>query len=423
MFIDEVVINVKAGKGGDGCLAFRREKFVPLGGPYGGNGGKGGDIIFRADSGLFTLLDLRYQKLLKGEDGENGRGKDQFGKDGKDLIVKVPIGTIITDSLTNSLIGDLVYHGQEVVISRGGRGGRGNTAFKTQNNPAPNFAENGERGEEKTVKVELKLLADVGLVGYPNVGKSTIISKVSKAKPKIANYQFTTLVPNLGIVKAKDGNSFVLCDLPGLIEGASKGLGLGDKFLKHIERCSIIAHVIDISGSEGRDPIDDYKIISKELKNYSEKLAQKPVLIVLNKSDLLSSEENIRRFKENISNDVMLISAIKGEGLDQMLLRMSEMVKQYKKEINNKEEEDNHAIYNVSNDSDKIIIRKENDTYYVESNKIKRLKEMTNFNTFEANRRFMNSLNRMGLDEVLKKNKIKEGEKVNIYGLEFIYHL
>ena len=251
MFVDEVEIKVIAGKGGDGCTAFRREKYVAMGGPYGGNGGHGGDIVFKVDEGLHTLLDLRYQKTLKAPKGENGKGKNQHGKNAEDLIVKVPLGTVITDTDTGLIIGDLKRKNDSVIVAKGGRGGRGNTAFKTQTNTAPDFSENGEEGEEKILKVEVKMLADVGLVGLPSVGKSTIISCVSRSKPKIAAYHFTTLTPNLGVSKSSDGRSFVIADLPGLIEGASQGEGLGDKFLRHIERTKVIAHVVDMSAVEG----------------------------------------------------------------------------------------------------------------------------------------------------------------------------
>ena len=272
MFVDEVEIKVVAGKGGDGCTAFRREKYVAMGGPYGGNGGHGGDIVFKVDEGLHTLLDLRYQKTLKAPKGENGKGKNQHGKNAEDLIVKVPLGTVITDTDTGLIIGDLKRKNDSVIVAKGGRGGRGNTAFKTQTNTAPDFSENGEEGEEKILKVEVKMLADVGLVGLPSVGKSTIISCVSRSKPKIAAYHFTTLTPNLGVSKSSDGRSFVIADLPGLIEGASQGEGLGDKFLRHIERTKVIAHVVDMSAVEGRNPYEDYVLINKELEEFNPKL-------------------------------------------------------------------------------------------------------------------------------------------------------
>ena len=292
MFIDEVTIEVHAGNGGDGCTAFRREKYIPMGGPFGGNGGRGSNIIFKVDEGLHTLLDLRYNRIIKGKKGENGTGKNCNGKNSEDIIIKVPQGTVITDTDTNLIVADLKNKNDEVIVAYGGRGGRGNTAFKTPSNPAPNFSENGEPGEVKYLKVELKMLADVGLVGLPSVGKSTIISMVSKAKPKIAAYHFTTLTPNLGVCKDKLGRSFVMADLPGLIEGASQGEGLGDRFLRHIERTKVIAHVIDMSGYKGRNPYEDYQIINKELADFSEKLLKKPQIIIANKMDLPNAKDN-----------------------------------------------------------------------------------------------------------------------------------
>ena len=278
MFVDEVNLKVIAGNGGDGCTAFRREKYVLMGGPFGGNGGRGSDIIFKADNSLRTLIDLRYNKIIKGEHGEHGMGKNKNGKAARDVVIKVPVGTIVTDLDTNLVVCDLNQNGMECVVAKGGRGGRGNSAFKTQTNTAPNFSEKGEPGEERLLKVELKLLSDVGFVGLPSVGKSTILSKISASKPKIADYPFTTLHPNLGVCKTKDGRSFVAADLPGLIKGASLGAGLGDKFLKHIERTRVIVHVIDMSGALGRDPYSDYLLILKELENFNPKLLEKKSL-------------------------------------------------------------------------------------------------------------------------------------------------
>ncbi len=280
MFVDEVIIRLVAGSGGDGCTAFRREKYIALGGPYGGNGGRGSNIIFKVDEGLRTLIDLRYNKIIKGERGENGQGKNCHGKGAKDIVIKVPPGTVVTDVDTNLVVCDLKENNQEYIVAKGGRGGRGNTAFKTNSNPAPNFSERGEPGEDRNLKIELKLLADVGLVGLPSVGKSTILSKISRSKPKIAEYHFTTLNPNLGVVKTSDNRSFTVADLPGLIKGASLGEGLGDKFLKHIERTRVIAHVIDMSGFEGRDPFDDYQKICKELEDFDKSLLNKQSLII-----------------------------------------------------------------------------------------------------------------------------------------------
>lgn len=298
MFIDEVKLEVIAGSGGDGCTAFRREKYVAMGGPFGGDGGRGSDIIFKVDTGLHTLIDLRYMKKIKGMKGENGTGKNMNGKNASDVIVKVPQGTVISDFETGLVIADLKDVDSEFIVAHGGRGGYGNTHFKTISNPAPNFSENGEPGEERTLKLELKLLADVGLVGLPSVGKSTILSKVSHAKPKIADYHFTTLTPNLGVVKTSDNRSFVMADLPGLIEGAHTGAGLGDRFLKHIERTKVIAHVVDMSGIEGRDPYNDFILINKELESFNKKLAKKPMIVIANKMDMPESKKNLDNLKD-----------------------------------------------------------------------------------------------------------------------------
>ena len=299
MFIDDVKIFVKGGKGGNGAVAFRREKYEPLGGPAGGDGGKGGSVIFVGDEGLTTLLDFRYQKHIVAPDGENGKPKNCYGRDGKDIRVKVPVGSVVTDLTTGAVLADITRHGQEAVIARGGRGGRGNTRFATPKIPAPEFAEKGEAGEEREIRIELKILADVGLVGFPNVGKSTLISALSSAKPKIADYPFTTLVPNLGVVQAKDGRSFVAADLPGLIEGASEGAGLGFRFLKHIERTRVIVHVLDMAIKD-RDPHADYLTINQELENYNPKLLLRPQIIAANKMDLPEAEENLKILKEKI---------------------------------------------------------------------------------------------------------------------------
>ena len=329
MFVDEVEIKVEAGNGGDGCTAFRREKYVEMGGPFGGNGGHGADIIFKVDEGLHTLLDLRYQKTIKGSNGENGKGKNQHGKGREPLVVKVPQGTVVTDLDTGMVIADLSKKDQEEIIARGGRGGRGNTAFKTQTNTAPDYSENGEEGEKKTLKVEVKMLADVGLVGLPSVGKSTIISCISKSKPKIAAYHFTTLSPNLGVTKASDGRSFVVADLPGLIEGASKGEGLGDKFLRHIERTRVIAHVIDMSASELRDPYEDYLLINKELEEFNEKLLQKPQIIIANKMDIPGADEELKKFKEKVKDvDIFEVSAATNKVLQKVVDHLANMLDQ-----------------------------------------------------------------------------------------------
>ena len=310
MFVDEVLMTIEAGTGGNGCMAYRREKYIPMGGPYGGNGGKGSDIIFKADEGLKTLIDLRYKKRIKGNNGNNGEGKNKNGSNSEDVIVKVPIGTTVKDADTGVVIADLTKQGQEAIIAYGGRGGRGNVSLSSRSNPCPSYAENGEPGEVRNVKVELRMIADVGLVGMPSVGKSTILSMISNANPKIASYHFTTLSPNLGVVKTND-NTFVVADLPGLIEGASDGAGLGHKFLKHIERTKIIAHVIDMSSYEGRDPYEDYVAIREELEKFSAKLLTKPEIIIANKMDGEKAKENLENFKKKIkSKDIYEVTAL-----------------------------------------------------------------------------------------------------------------
>ena len=303
MFVDQTKIYVKGGDGGNGMVAFRREKYVPMGGPAGGDGGKGADVVFEVNEGLRTLMDFRYQRHWKAPRGEHGMSKNQHGKNAKDMIVKVPPGTVVMDAETKEVIADLVEHGQRAVIAKGGRGGRGNSRFATPANPAPELAENGEPGQERDVILELKLLADVGLVGFPSVGKSTLLSVVSSAKPKIAEYHFTTIVPNLGMVETEDNRSFVMADLPGLIEGASEGVGLGHQFLRHIERTRVIVHVIDMAAMEGRDPYEDYLTINKELEEYNLRLTERPQIIVANKMDMPEAEENLQKFKERLEED------------------------------------------------------------------------------------------------------------------------
>ena len=420
MFVDEVVIKVIAGNGGDGCTSFRREKYIPNGGPNGGNGGKGASIIFKVDLGLRTLLDLRFQKEIKGKKGANGEGSNRNGKNAEDIIVKVPLGTTVIDIDTGLIIADLTKKNDEVVVAAGGRGGRGNTAFKTHSNTAPNFSENGEPGEEKTLKVELKSLADVGFVGLPSVGKSTLLSKISAARPKIGAYHFTTLNPNLGVVKTVDGRSFVAADLPGLIEGASEGAGLGDKFLKHIERTKIICHIIDMSGLEGRDPYEDYMVIRNELKNYSDKLANKEEIIVANKMDMPGSKDNLEEFKKKIDKEIVEISAINNQGIDELLIKLADKVDELPEEdIYEEDNFESHILYKF-NEEKPFTIEKVNDTYVVHSEKIEKLFRMTKF-TDEGIRRFSNKLRRMGVDEELKKMGAEEGDTVKILDFEFEY--
>ena len=420
MFVDEVVMDVKAGNGGDGCTSFRREKYVPDGGPNGGNGGKGSSIIFKVDTNLSTLLDLKHMHEIKGKKGANGMGKNMNGKNAKDIIIKVPQGTVVEDVNTGLIIADLTKVGDEAVIATGGRGGRGNYAFKTHNNTAPNFSENGEPGEERRIKVELKLLADVGLVGMPSVGKSTIISKISACKAKIADYHFTTLVPNLGVVKTIDGRVFTVADLPGLIEGASKGEGLGDKFLKHIERTRVIVHVVDMASIEGRDPYEDYKTIRKELEDFDKKLLKKPEIIVANKMDMDSAKENLEEFKKKVDSEIFEISAIKGEGLDEVLTRVADVLDTIdKEELYEDEVFESHILYKFKEEKPFEIIR-EGNAFVIKSEQIEKLFKMTKF-TDEGVRRFSNKLRRMGVDDELKRMGAEEGDIVRILDFEFEY--
>ena len=421
MFVDEVEIKVEAGKGGDGCLAFRREKFVEMGGPYGGNGGHGGDIIFKVDEGLTTLLDLRYQKTLKAPNGENGRGKNQHGKGAEPLIVKVPLGTVVTDLDTGFIIADLSHKDQEEIIAKGGRGGRGNTAFKTQTNTAPNFSENGEEGEKKTLKVEVKMLADVGLVGLPSVGKSTIISCVSKSKPKIAAYHFTTLNPNLGVVKASDGRSFVMADLPGLIEGASNGEGLGDKFLRHIERTRVIAHVVDMAGSEGRNPYEDFILINKELEAFNEKLIKKPMIVIANKMDLPEAKENLEEFKKKCDLKVFEVSAATNTGLQVVIDYLADMIDEIPlNALYDDRQIESHVLYKFKKE-EPFAITKEDDVWVISGKEIERIFKMTKFSSEEAIYRFAKKLRRMGIDDKLRELGAEEGDQVRILDFYFDY--
>lgn len=422
MFIDEAKIKVIAGNGGDGCLAFRREKYIPMGGPFGGNGGNGANIKFVVDEGLRTLVDLRYMKTIKGDKGENGRGKNQNGANAQDIIIKVPQGTVITDIDTGLIVADLKGKNDEVIVAYGGRGGRGNTAFKTQANPAPNFAENGEPGEEKELKVELKLMADVGLVGMPSVGKSTIISCVSKAKPKIAAYHFTTLVPNLGVCKSRNGKSFVLADLPGLIEGASQGEGLGDRFLRHIERTRMIAHVIDMSAFEGRDPYEDYVTINNELKEFNEKILNKPQIIIANKMDMEASHENLEEFKKKLKDKnikIFEVSAMTNTGLEDVVDYLADTLETIP--VTPLYEEDafeSHVLYKFKKE-EPYTIEKEDDVWVIKGEEVEKLFKMTKFNTDESITRFAKRLRKMGIDDKLEELGAEEGDQVRILDFYF----
>lgn len=420
MFVDEVSVELYAGDGGNGCLAFRREKYIPMGGPYGGNGGRGSNIIFKVDEGLNTLIDLKYHRIIKGNKGANGLGKGMHGKNAEDIIMKVPQGTVITDLETGMIIADLTGKEDEVVVAYGGRGGRGNIALATRSNPAPKYAENGEPGEHIKIKVELKLLADVGLVGMPSVGKSTLISTVTASKPKIAAYHFTTLVPNLGVAKAQNGKSFVIADLPGLIEGASLGEGLGDQFLRHIERTRVIAHIVDMSGYEGRDPYDDYVKINKELENFDPKLMKKPQIIIASKMDMENSKENLENFKKKVGYlPIYPISAIMHEGLDDVLNKLAEMLDSIKKEPLYEEEKfESHVLYEFKK-RQPFTITNDNGTWVIRGEEVEKLLRMTRFQTEDAMRHFALRLRKMGIDDKLRELGAVDGDTVRILDLEF----
>jgi len=422
MFIDEVYIDVIAGHGGNGCMAFRREKYIEMGGPYGGNGGKGADIIFKADEGLNTLIDLKYKKLIKGDRGENGLGKGQMGKSADDTIIRVPVGTIVTDTATNEVIADLTENNEEAIVALGGRGGRGNIALATRTNSCPSYAENGEEGESKHLKVELKLLADVGLVGMPSVGKSTIISVISAAKPKIAAYHFTTLSPNLGVVKANN-NSFVVADLPGLIEGASNGEGLGDQFLRHISRTRVIAHVVDISGYEGRDPYDDFVKINKELAEYDKTLLDRPMIVLANKVDI-DFNNNLEKFMKKVNIPVYPISASNNKGLDKVVNVLADMLEHLPKENIKKDENlEGHILYKFKKEEPFKIQKLSDHKYRISGEKVERILKMTKFQTEESVLRFENKLRHLGIDEALIKMGCEEGDTIYILDYEFDFKI
>lgn len=420
MFVDEITVKVIAGSGGDGCTSFRREKFVPMGGPDGGNGGKGADIIFIADKSLKTLIDLRYMKTIKGDRGVHGKGSNKYGANASDVIIKVPLGTTVTDVDSNLILADLVNDKESVVVAKGGRGGKGNKSFATHDNPAPKFSEKGEPGEIRLIKCELKMLADVGLIGLPSVGKSTLLSQISASKPKIAAYHFTTLSPNLGVVKLQDYRTFVMADLPGLIEGASDGVGLGDKFLKHAMRTRILCHIIDMGSEEGRNPIEDYKIIRKEIDKYSDKLSKKEEIIIANKMDLEGANENLEEFKKYYKDKkVFPISAMNNEGINELLNYIaSELDKINENNIYNDNEFENHMIFTFK-ENKPYTIERDGDVWVLKGEEIEKLFNMTKFNEDEAVLRFARKLRGMGVEEELEKLGAKRGDEVQI--LDYIF--
>lgn len=417
--VDLVKILVKAGKGGNGAITFRREKYVAAGGPDGGDGGKGGDIYFVAEKGMTTLIDFRYKKKFLAEDGENGDGGNRYGKSGKDLVISVPVGTIIKDLATDDVIADMVDIGEKVLIAKGGRGGRGNAKFATSTRQVPKFAEQGDNGEELNLSLELKLIADVGLVGFPNVGKSTLLSVVTAAKPKIANYQFTTLKPNLGVVKLDNGKDFVLADIPGLIEGAHSGVGLGHEFLRHVERTKLLIHVVDCSESECRDVVEDFKIINKELRSYNEKLAAKKQIVAANKLDLPGAEENLEKLKKALKNkdiEIVPISAVTGKGIKELFNKVSTLLDtipdQERIVINNSR---------VEVQDNEWHIRRENNIFIVEGKFLERVMKNVNFDDYESIQYFQRVLDKNGINKKLESMGIEEGDTVRIGEAEFEY--
>ena len=419
MFVDELTIKLIAGSGGDGCTSFRREKFVPMGGPDGGNGGKGASIIFKVDKNLKTLIDLSYKKIIKADKGENGKGSNKYGKNAQDIIIKIPAGTTIYDANTNEVIADLINDDEECIVAKGGRGGKGNKSFATHDLPAPKFSENGEPGEEKLVRLELKVLADVGLIGMPSVGKSTLLSIISSAQPKIAAYHFTTLSPNLGVVKLKNGTSFVMADLPGLIEGASEGVGLGTEFLRHAMRTKILAHVIDMGSMEGRNPIDDYKVIRKEIEKYNDLLKNKKEIIVANKMDLENAGDNLKEFKKEFPNATIIeISCMNNSGIDNLIkvlaytLDTLPEVKLY--------EESDFKLYKFE-DNKPYSIKKDGNVWVVSGKEIETLLKMTKFNEDEGVLRFARKFKGMGIEDELEKLGAKPGDEVQILDYMFTF--
>ena len=422
-FIDRVKIYVQAGTGGNGTVAFRREAHVPKGGPSGGDGGRGGSVIFVATNSLSTLLDLRYYREYKAQNGEKGHAKKMHGADADDLVIRVPVGTCVYDDDTGNIIADLTKDGQRAVIAKGGRGGRGNARFASSRNPAPKICENGEPGEKFNLRVELKLLADVGLVGFPSVGKSTLLSVVSKARPQIADYHFTTIVPNLGVVQVKDGRSFVMADLPGLIEGASQGKGLGHQFLRHIERCRVIVHIIDMSGSEGRDPYEDYVTINKELGEYEYRLLERPQIIVANKMDGNEAEENLKKFKEKLGDQkVFPIIAPIHEGIDAILYAVADAL-ETAPDFFNQEEEQESVLYTYKEDEKPFTIHnKGNGVWEVTGKKVERLVQMASFTTDDGFQRFALQIRNMGIDDALREAGCEDGDTVRLYDFEFEFY-
>lgn len=429
MFLDKAKIFVKGGDGGDGIVSFRRELYVPEGGPAGGDGGRGGDLIFRVDEGLRTLIDFRYQKHFKAPRGERGKPKGMHGAGAEDMIVRVPPGTVVIDDDTKEILGDLTRQGQELVVAKGGRGGRGNMRFATSRNPAPHISEHGEEGQERWVVLELKVMADVGLVGFPSVGKSTLLSVVSGARPKIGAYHFTTITPNLGVVDVGEGRSFVMADLPGLIEGAHEGVGLGHEFLRHVERTRLIVHVIDMAATEGRDPYEDFQKINAELKLYNPKLAERTQIVAANKMDMPDAQEQLELFREQLEADglgdieIFPISAIAQQGVRELLYRAADLLEDIPEtplieEIADLSEKKVYK-FEKEDDDDAFTIRRENDTFVVECIGIERMLKRMNLNSYDGLLRFGQAIRKSGIEAALRERGAKDGHMVRIADFEF----
>ncbi len=426
MFVDRVKVHVKAGKGGDGIVAFRREKYVAYGGPYGGDGGNGGSVIFRADSGRTTLLDLRYNRRMEAKPGENGKTKKMHGANGGDYIVKVPLGTVVKNLKNGRVIADLTLPGQEAIIAKGGKGGRGNYHFKSSRNTAPQYSELGAPGEEFDVEVELKVLADVGLVGFPSVGKSTLLSVVSKAKPEIAEYHFTTIAPNLGVVQVPDGRSFIMADLPGLIKGAALGKGLGHQFLRHIERCRVIIHVVDMGANDGRDPLEDYRIINEELAGYAYRLTERPQIVLANKMDLEGAAENLERFRKAYPQvEVYETTTIIAEGLEPVLYRAADLLEttpQFPLFDESEEQENEGVLYKFEPQKPMFEVHNRgNGLWELSGEGLERTFVMSKLNNEEDFMRFARKMRTLGIDEALRQAGCEDGDTVVICGYEFTF--
>lgn len=423
MFIDRARIFVQSGKGGDGMSSFRHEKFVPKGGPNGGDGGQGGNVVLVADRNVNTLVDFRFRRLFKAKPGGKGEGSNKYGRNAEDLLITVPLGTIVKDEESGQVMADLSRDGQQAIVAKGGRGGRGNWHFRTSANRTPTFAERGEPGEERWLRLELKVLADVGLLGYPSVGKSSILRKVSAAQPEVAAYHFTTLNPILGVVDLPDHRSFVMADIPGLIDGASEGVGLGHDFLRHIERTKILIHVLDVSGMEGRDPIDDYEKINAELAKYSEKLSRKLQIVAANKIDLLTDDsDNLERLMDYMAAkgiEVYPICAMNGDGMDRLLERVWTLLEEYVEEADETTEE---VVYKAENKPDFEVTRDTDGAFVITGARIENLVAMTNFDDDQSLRRFQRIWRYVELDKLLQEHGIQDGNTVRIYAMEFEYH-